>query len=377
MPTPARCGVRYLAEAEALQAKLDKGKLDADEIADLGALYIRLGEFERAVEILRPAQRRHANHFAIAANLGTAWHMLGDYRQAAASLEEAVRLAPGKHLAVEQAHLKLVRGRQREKAGELDDLFGVRYLNDKGDYEPGKFAAEQKKKLPSKAVEITQQLALMFPVDGPLLWQLAELANAHGDFPNAAAMMEGCIAQFGMTNPTLRKHRQILRDAVDGLPVAKVGAEHENKHAGTIAFRSRRPLISQSLAGALPPIDPKGINAVPWELFGETAIEKPFKVSFPKYLKELDGKQVALTGFMYPLGEDPDMAAFLFIEAPVGCWYCEMPETTGIIHVELPAGKTARYQRGLVRIVGRLSLNADDAEDFLYAVKDAKVGALD
>jgi hypothetical protein len=368
---------RYLQEAKALQARLDKDKLSADEIADLGALYVRLGEAERAVEVLRPAQRAHANHFAIAANLGAAWQMLGDYRQAAASLEEAVRLAPGKHLAFEQAHLKLVRARQREKGGTLDDLFGVRYLNDKGVYEPGKFAAAEKKKLPAKAVEIAQQLALWLPADGPLLWQLGELANAHGDFPNGAAMLEGCVAQFGMANPILKAHRQILREAVDNLPKAKIGAEHEEKHAGTIAFRSRRPLISQSLAGALPAIDPKGINPVPWELFGETAIEKPFKVSFPKYLQELQGKQVALTGFMYPLREDPDMTAFLFIEAPVGCWYCEMPETTGIIFVELPQGQTARYQRGLVRIVGRLALNASDPEDFLYAVKDARVGAVD
>jgi tetratricopeptide (TPR) repeat protein len=368
---------RYLAEAKALQARLDKDKLGADEIADLGALYVRLGEAERAVEILRPAQRTHANHFAIAANLGTAWQMLGDYRQAGASLEEAVRLAPGKHLPFEQAHLKLVRARQREKAGDLDDLFGVRYFNDKGAYEPGKFAAVEKKKLPTKAVEITQQLALWLPADGPLLWQLGELANAHGDFPNGAAMLEGCVAQFGMASPALKAHRQILREAVDNLPKAKLGAEHEEKHVGTIAFRSRRPLISQTLAGALPAIDPKGINPVPWELFGESAIEKPFKVSFPKYLQELQGKQIAMTGFMYPLREDPDMSAFLFIEAPVGCWYCEMPETTGIIFVELPLGQTARYQRGLVRIVGRLSLNAADPEEFLYAVRDARVGALD
>ena len=46
-----------------------------------------------------------------------------------------------------------------------------------------------------------------------------------------------------------------------------------------------------------------------------------------------------MTGFMYPLREDPDMTAFLFIEAPVGCWYCEMPETTGIVFVEMPAGQ--------------------------------------
>ena len=371
--------LRYRLEAEKLQARAAKQKLGPDDVADLGALYVRLGEVERALEVLRPAQQAHPNHFAIAANLGTAWQLLGDPRQAAAALEESVRLAPGKLLAFEEAHLKLVRLRQRRPNGELDDLFGVRFVNDKDAFEPGKFAAAQRKKLPSKAVAVAQQLALWLPADGPLLWQLAELANAHGDFRTGAAMMEGCVVQFGMQNPTLRQHRHVLRDAVDSMPKPKIGMgeEHVEAHSGSLAFHSRRPLVSKFETTPLPAIDPKGTNPIPWELFGETALERPFKVSFPRYLRELEGKQISLTGFMYPLREDPEMSAFLFIEAPVGCWYCEMPETTGIIFVEMPQGQTARYQRGLVRLVGRLHLNANDAEDFLYAVKDARVGTLD
>lgn len=370
---------RYRQEAGKLQARADKEKLNADDLADLGALYIRLGDIDKAVEILRPAQRAQPNHFALAANLGTAWQRFGDYRQAAAALEEAVRLAPGKHLPFEEAHLKLVRARQRGQAGDLDDLFGIRFLNDKGSYEPGKLAEAERKKLPAKAVAIAQQLALWLPGDGPLLWQLAELANAHGDFKNGAAMMEGCVVQFGMQNSTLRKHRQILRAAAEKLPQAKLGANevHKEEHLGSLKFLSRRALTSMVESAPLPAIDPKGVNAIPWELFTETTLEKPFKPSFPKYLKELEGKQVSLAGFMYPLGEDPAMAAFLFIEAPVGCWYCEMPETTGIVYVEMPRGQTTRYQRGLIRIIGRLHLNTDDPEDFLYAVKDARAGALD
>ena len=188
---------RYRQEAEKLQARLDQEKLGADELADLGALYVRLGELERAVEVLRPAQRTHPNHFAIAANLGTAWQLLGDYRQASSALEDAVRLAPGRMLPFEEAHLKLVRMRQRGKAGDIDNLFDIEYVNDKNSYEPGKLAPAQMKKLPTKAVAIAQQLALWLPADGPLLWQLAELANAHGDFRNGAAMMEGCVVKFG------------------------------------------------------------------------------------------------------------------------------------------------------------------------------------
>jgi hypothetical protein len=235
------------------------------------------------------------------------------------------------------------------------------------------------KKLPARAVPIAQQLALWFPADGRLLWQLAELANAHGDVKTAAAMMEGCVVQFGMNHPTLRTRRQILREIVEKGPQAKlgVGQEHKEKHTGTIAFRSRRPLVSKLDTLPLPAIDPKGINPIPWELFAETSLTRPFKVNFPKYLHDLENKQISLAGFMYPLREDPDMAAFLFIEAPVGCWYCEMPETTGIVFIEMPAGQTTRYQRGLVRVIGQLKLNATDPEDFLYTVKGARVAALD
>lgn len=370
---------KYRVEAEKLRARAVREKLSADDLADLGALYLRLGEIDKALETLRPAQREHPNHFAIAANLGTAWQRFGDLRQAAAALEEAVKLAPGKLLPYEEAHLKLVRERQRAMPGHLDNLFGVQFLNDKGLFEPGKLAEAERKKLPAKAVAIAQQLALWFPADGPLLWQLAELANAHGDFKNGAAMMEGCVVQFGMNHPTLRMHRQILREASDRLPQAKlgIGEEHKEQHVGTIKFISRRPLTSMIDSAPLPAIDPKGINAIPWELFAETTVEKPFKLTFPRYLKELEGKKVSLTGYMYPLRDDPEISAFLFIEAPVGCWYCEMPDTTNIVYVELPRAESTRYQRGLLRVVGRLQLNTDDPEDFLYSVKEARVGALD
>jgi hypothetical protein len=366
--SPARA--RYQAEAAKLEKTGQERKLTADELADLGALYVRLGEAGKAVALLRPAQREHANHFGIAANLGTAWHESGDLQQAALCLEQAVRLAPGKLAKAEESHLKLVRLRLREPRGAqgLDDLFGLRYVGEDGKYEPGKLAAAERKKLPSGAVAVMQQLALWLPADPRLLWQLAELANAHGDARTAAAIMDGCVTQFGLADPELRRHRQLTRAAAE----ASTAMAHE-AHAGGLAARSRRPLLSHLDAEELPPISTTGVNPLPWAVLGETTVDRSFRPTFPKYLRELGGKQVAVNGFVQPLREDVDLAAFMLIEFPVGCWYCEMPEVTGIVYVELPRGRTTTYTRGLVRVVGRLSLNASDPEEFLFTIRDAKV----
>jgi hypothetical protein len=369
---------RYQADADRLRKLAATRKLTADEAADLGALYIRLGDVAKSLAVLQPAQREHTEHFHLASNLGTAWQLHGDLEQAAALLRQAVRLAPGRFQRGEELHLKLVQMRVRQSADvqQLDDLFGVHYVGPSGKYEPGLLAPEQRKKLPLEAVALAQGLALALPADGRLLWQLAELAAACGDVPTAAAMMDGCVTEFGMRSPELRAHRQAMRAAADELGragVTGVKAAHEGGHASSLKTRSSRPFVHRLDAAALPPVDPKGVNAIPWSVVTETILDREYRPTFGKYLQELDGKRVELTGYMQPLGDDLDVAAFLLIEYPVGCWYCEMPGIANIVLVEQPAGKTHHLTRGAVRVTGRLSLNRGDPENFLYTVRDAKV----
>jgi hypothetical protein len=125
--------------------------------------------------------------------------------------------------------------------------------------------------------------------------------------------------------------------------------------------------------GPLPAINPKGVNNLPWSVVTETTLDRQYRPTFPKYLKDLDSHRVMLSGFIQPLGENQDLGAFLLIEYPVGCWYCEMPETTGIVLIEMPHNKTANYVRGQVHITGKLVLNATDPENFLYTIRDAQV----
>ena len=342
----------YLATTAKLEQLAKKQPLTADELADLGALYVRLNKVQQAVDLLRTGSRKHPDHFRIAANLGTAWQLSGDLDQAAAALEDAVRLSPAKLKPFEEYHLKLVRLRQKDgkKPESFDDLFGA--------------------KPPEYAAAIVQYLALALPADGRLLWQLGEIAYTHGDVRTAAAILDGCVTEFAMASPDLRARRQRYRTEADALAKKP---EHE-LHKGSFVAKSARPLLRRFDVSSLPPIKADAANQLPWGVIAETTVDAKAKPTFPLHLEKLDGKSVVILGFIQPLGDAQEFGGFLLIEYPVGCWFCETPEPTGLVSVELEAGKRISAKRGLMKITGVLELNRDNPEDFLFRVRNAKVG---
>lgn len=376
LPSPLRDD--YLAAAARLEALARARALTAVEAADLGAVHVRLGKPGRALNVLVPAARRFPDHFGIAANLGTALQLNGDLERAATQLEEAVRLAPARWKPFERAHLKLVTLRLKEgKAANapatVDDLFGVKYVGPHGAPEPNALDAAERKKLPADALATTQQLALWLPADPRLLWQLGELCNALGDVRSAAAALDGCVTEFALAAPDLRKRRLAYRAAADEL-AKRPGHE---QHRGTLKVKSSRPLIKAFDEALLPAIDAEGVNPLSWPVLGATSVGAKGKASFVKHLDRLDGKTVTLTGFMQPVKDELAPTGFLLLEYPVGCWFCEVPDPTGMLNVELKAGKTAELRKGLIKVTGTLVLNRTDPEGYLFSLKDARIGEVD
>jgi hypothetical protein len=120
---------------------------------------------------------------------------------------------------------KLMMARMKEASGakpppevELpDEIWGqlLNFVNDAGQYEPGKLAAAEKAKLPGgdfpEAIATVQQLVLWFPFDVRLYWLLGELYAAHGDVQAAKKILDECAESGRYSNrKVLMQHREVV-----------------------------------------------------------------------------------------------------------------------------------------------------------------------
>jgi tetratricopeptide (TPR) repeat protein len=225
---------RYLAERDRLQMKARSGNLSIEESINLSEDFIRLRQYEEAVELLTRTVAQDRRNFMAFANLATAHQLAGRTERGISYLQQALDVWPQQWSGfsaqqlkwlrqVEGYQLKLWRLRYREAAAGrtkqptgLDNLFDsakgpVRFLGAQGQYEPGGLAAEERAKLPADALPIVQQLLIWLPEDTRLYWLLGELYNANGDIDAAAKIFEDCVWSRRFDAAELREHRKLVQ----------------------------------------------------------------------------------------------------------------------------------------------------------------------
>lgn len=239
---PSRLRTQTLARRDAL-LKRGLGALGPVELAELGVLQLRLRETDAALQSLNLAYGKDPRNFWVLTHLGTLYQATGQVREAALYLETADSFFPspwpGGQAAgawfrqAERYQLSLLRSRLREGAGrtgsrgpahDVDALFPVRFVGADGKYEAGRIAESERAKLPLDAVAIVEQLLIWFPADARLLWLLGELYNAQGDLASAYSVFEDCVGSRGYGSPTLREHRQIVKEALAAAQAAEAAA---------------------------------------------------------------------------------------------------------------------------------------------------------
>lgn len=255
---PSERRLDYLAKAKRLQES--QGPLSASETASLGAYLIRLRrtapgmqDFDEALRVLENGRRQHRGDFAILANLATVYQLTGRLDAAESCLQDALEYAPREVGSLERYQLTLVRQRQNEVTAfglaPLDRLFvgrdrqPLRFVGPSGQWEVGRLADAERKKLPgesvTEALRVVQQLLVWFPDDARLLWLFGELANAAGDVKTAANALEQAVYVFRLSTPELKEHRLLLQEAVAWREVLKHAGTEDQQQAWLLAALSR------------------------------------------------------------------------------------------------------------------------------------------
>lgn len=102
----------------------------------------------------------------------------------------------------------------------------------------------------------------------------------------------------------------------------------------------------------------------PSGLYGYTPIFGPKQ-------KALDGKQVTISGYMYPLEEQQKQNFFMLSYYPISrCFFCGGAGPQSMIEINSKVGVLYRKRR--IQITGKLELNKDDPERLFYIINDAK-----
>lgn len=362
-PTEMRSRLEIVAKG--FKEKQKAERLGPEDVAEWGGVLLRLGRPEEALGLLQGAQRAHPQHFRLTSHLCQAWCATGQWSLAQNLSEEAIRLAPGRWLATEELMGRLIRSRLAGPPDRLDQLFTTSWdglLDSLGRGKPW----DKAKSLGASTTGELQVLALWFPSDGRLLAQTGVLCAALGDVRQAALLLEGAVGEFGVRDPFVMKLRAKCKDLA-----AKPG-DH-TPHGLVMKYRSARPLEDTTLLPSFPP-PVKGVRTeVPWIVFSKTKVSPKHDPEFPNYLKSLAGTDLAMEGYLQPFGENIDSGNFLLVENAVGCWWCEMPDLTGMIRVELAENQPLPALRRLVEVRGKLRLNATNPESHLFFLEDAMV----
>jgi tetratricopeptide (TPR) repeat protein len=116
------------ADVKALRARIEKLRAVPNESdpawwSDWSGAYLRLGEAAEAVKILEPLTNRFATNYAIHANLGTAYHLLGRYAEAEREIARDLEINPDAHFGLEKYHLALLEYLMRDEEYRLRHVY--------------------------------------------------------------------------------------------------------------------------------------------------------------------------------------------------------------------------------------------------------------
>lgn len=111
----------------------------------------------------------------------------------------------------------------------------------------------------------------------------------------------------------------------------------------------------------------------------EGIVPNPFKnKKIPQSIKDLNGKKVAINGFVFPTDMDEDkMTGFLLLKYIPGCFFCEMPRANDWVRVTLKDTKSLKdWTDQPVIVYGTLEVGEEKENGFVTSFYRLKTDSM-
>lgn len=123
-------------------------------------------------------------------------------------------------------------------------------------------------------------------------------------------------------------------------------------------------------------------GGVSWQTFGETGMDEYTMIDkegyewlgvrpkFKEEVKELDGKEILIQGYMFPLEQSEKQSLFLLSPFPVSCPY--HPHVSSNLTIEVYAKNPILHSYDAINIKGRLELvQKDNLYNIFFRLRDS------
>jgi hypothetical protein len=151
-----------------------------------------------------------------------------------------------------------------------------------------------------------------------------------------------------------------------------------------LAFTQSEPTQEQQeqFDAVWKPLEVSG-SAIPWEIFSSTQEREECRTDadgyrecflLPEYgapVKGLDGTEVTLMGFMFPLEQTEKQGTFLIGPYPLSCPYHYHVGPNQVIEVQAADGVDFTYEP--VTLTGRLALRYEEETGVFYFLENARL----
>jgi hypothetical protein len=123
------------------------------------------------------------------------------------------------------------------------------------------------------------------------------------------------------------------------------------------------------------PIEKDGVVEINFDFLSGFDYEKKI---IPKQIEELNGKKIAVTGFMLPFDFDRDkVKSFLLLQNKMGCCFGIMPGMNEFIYVKMAPNASTKFMTDIpITVSGKFEIGQENVIGSLYGMEAEKVEIL-